>query len=244
METPQIIKNVGGKTAKALKWTATSALHGSLSCFRWLWTKNAEIRKNNKLNKIRKLEEEKASAVARLEKANAPFQPEKIAEKNQAVFHSLLPEIFGQLQLKRLQTRNEMIREMRSNLDELAETKKSWERLKNIDAEIAVDQALIYQKQMEVYKGKLRHELEMEKLQAELEDFRQERSDPPKPKTTEEQIDELDEKHKIELQKTRHELEIEKEKREFETKHPRPKEESTQDAALNKLIKKLDDDNF
>ena len=153
----------------------------------------AEIVEDNEL-----LPEQKEYALTRLdEKERALFQPKTIANQTQTIFESLLPTIVGQVQLKRLQTRNDMIREMRTTLNELAETKKSWVRLKNIDAEIAVEQALAYQVQLEkeathrqkmaetkkgwrqaeqaTEESELQHRLKMAKLKAGLEDFEKQR---------------------------------------------------------------------
>ena len=187
----------------------------------------AEIVEDNTL-----LLEQKEYALARLdEKERAIFQPEAIANQTQAVFENLMPTIVGRVQLKRLQTRNDMIREMRTTLNELAETKKSWVRLKNIDAEIAVEQALAYQEQLEkeathhekmaglergriqveqdLEESKLSHKLRIAKLKAEFEDFEKSLStEPEKPKSHEEQLAELERKHEFERRVVEMQLEI------------------------------------
>jgi hypothetical protein len=177
--------------------------------------------------------EQKEVALSRLaekERELAPFSLETVTEQSQDIFQTLLPTLVGQVQVKRLKNRNDMIREMRTTLTELAETKKAWVRLKNIDAEIAVDQALAYQtvvekkaahaKNMAELKQKeqmarleserdlRRHELLMLELDAKAKQLNEElTSDPPKKKTPEE---ELFEKFKLDLLELEHEFKLEK----------------------------------
>lgn len=146
-------------------------------------------------------EDQRELALQRLGEKTQPFSALRIAEDSQGIFHQLLPKIAAEIQLKRLKTRNALIAEMRTTLDELAETKKSWERLKNIDAELAAEQFLTYQEQQEkeaehgkqmlelerdgqkisqeMETANLRAQLEQEKLQGELEQLRAERGQSP-----------------------------------------------------------------
>jgi hypothetical protein len=180
--------------------------------------------KKRKIEKVRAeivndaelLPEQKEQALARLnQKERELFYTDKIAQQSQSISENMLPLIVGRVQLKRLKTRNEMIREMRITLNELAETKKSWERLKNIDAEIAVEQALAYQAQVEkeakhaktmvglkfgkkeieqkMERTDLWHAVEKLKLEMELEVLKKKRDEgPPKEKTLEEKTKELE----------------------------------------------------
>ena len=180
--------------------------------------------KKRKIKKIRAeivddddlLPEQKETALARLQQKEIElFQPDNIARQSQSIFQTLLPSIVGKVQLKRLETRNDMIREMRTTLNELAETKKAWERLKNIDAEIAVEQALAYQQQMETEakhdknmaefrlgkkeieqrseRADLQHSVDTLKLKMELETLRREQAEgPPKKKTLTERIQQIE----------------------------------------------------
>jgi hypothetical protein len=181
--------------------------------------------KKRKIEKVRAeivnddelLPEQKETALARLnQKERELFCPDSIARQNQVISETMLPTIIGRVQLDRLKNRNDLIREMRITLDELAETKKSWERLKNIDAEIAVEQVLAYQAQVEkeaahakkmteFKHGKkeieqksetadLRHAIGKLKLEMELEILQKKRDEePPKEKTLEEKTKELEE---------------------------------------------------
>lgn len=195
----------------------------------------AEIVEDNQL-----LPEQKEYALARLdEKERAIFQPETIANQTQAIFENLLPTIIGQVQLKRLKTRNEMIREMRATLNELAETKKAWARLTNIDAEIAVDQALAYQAQQEKEgahqkamaklrsekkeieqrdeRDELRHSVDKLKLEMELEALKKKRTEgDPKEKTLDEKLREIEERLTLDKSEIRGALELRQLRHDFE----------------------------
>ena len=202
--------------------------------------------KKRKIKKIRAeivhdpelLPDEKEYALQRLaEKERALFEPETIADQTQAVFNSLLPNTIGQIQLKRLETRNQLIREMQTTLDEVAKTKKAWERLKNVDAEIAAEQAAAYETRTEqqnehqrkiadsnasrteaeertaaakqaIAESASRHDLKMAQLQAELKAFKKRSSTEEKPKTHAQKLAELEKEHQLRRRKLEMELEL------------------------------------
>ncbi|WP_035240817.1 hypothetical protein [Desulfobacter vibrioformis] len=204
--------------------------------------------KKRKIKKIRAeivnddqlLPEQRETALARLDQKEMElFQPNNIASQSQSIFQTLLPTIVGKVQLKRLRTRNEMIREMRITLNELAETKKSWERLKNIDAEIAVEQALAYQAHQEEVaahqkkmaqlqsekkeieqkseEADLRHSVNKLKLEMELEALKNKQAaGEPKEKTLDEKLREIKDRLTLDKAEVKGARELRQIKREFE----------------------------
>lgn len=193
--------------------------------------------------------EQKKTALTRLNdkeegltnRGDHPFGLEKIADENQKMFNSLLPDIVGRIQLKRLRTRNEMIQEMRRTLNELAETKKSWERLKNIDEEVAFDRMMAYQKGREAQdehakkietltretaqirrgkdQDKAEHELRMTELELKRAELENKKRNEPEP--TKSQAELLKEEHELKKLRLTQELELEEIRLEAERKRGR-----------------------
>lgn len=229
--------------------------------------------KKRKIKKLREeittdaelLPDQKELALQRLDnKERQLFSPDSIAQESQDLLQSLLPTIVGKVQVKRLQTRNEVIREIRTTLNELAETKKAWARLRDIDEEIAAEQVLRYMNhdmaqaqlgadtakhhrerqkhEFGMEEDKLQHLKRVSELQAEIRDLKKkEEEEKSKAQTLGEKKKALEEE--FEFRKTRLllELELKQIEYEFARKNPDPKtaNELEQEKELQEIKAKL-----